>query len=92
MLYRMCQTHSSASPPAPSCVKHTHLPLPPPQALADKKKGITDEDLLALVGDEVHQAAVVWELVDLQVRQEGVQGGRGGHLACGIWQDWEDIC
>eukprot|EP00775_Hariotina_reticulata_P011414 gene11414-11561_t len=35
--------------------------------LADKKKGITDEDLLALVGDEVHQAAVVWELVDLQV-------------------------
>jgi 2-isopropylmalate synthase len=38
------------------------------QALADKKKGITDEDLLALVGDEVHQAAVVWELVDLQVR------------------------
>jgi hypothetical protein len=39
-----------------------------PQALADKKKGITDEDLLALVGDEVHQAAVVWELVDLQVR------------------------
>jgi hypothetical protein len=37
------------------------------QALADKKKGITDEDLLALVGDEVHQAEVVWELVDLQV-------------------------
>jgi 2-isopropylmalate synthase len=38
------------------------------QALADKKKGITDEDILALVGDEVHQAAVVWELIDLQVR------------------------
>lgn len=37
------------------------------QVLADKKKGITDEDLLALVGDEVHQAATVWELVDLQV-------------------------
>ncbi|WIA37513.1 hypothetical protein OEZ86_014425 [Tetradesmus obliquus] len=37
------------------------------KTLADKKKGITDEDLLALVGDEVHQAAVVWELVDLQV-------------------------
>jgi hypothetical protein len=44
-----------------------------PQALADKKKGITDEDLLALVGDEVHQAAVVWELVDLQVRGGGEQ-------------------
>lgn len=42
------------------------------QALADKKKGITDEDLLALVGDEVHQAAVVWELVDLQVRRQCV--------------------
>jgi hypothetical protein len=40
------------------------------QAVADKKKGITDEDLLALVGDEVHQAAVVWELVDLQVREK----------------------
>eukprot|EP00878_Enallax_costatus_P002823 GHUV01003015.1.p1 GENE.GHUV01003015.1~~GHUV01003015.1.p1 ORF type:complete len:319 (+),score=76.79 GHUV01003015.1:136-957(+) len=37
------------------------------KALADKKKGITDDDLLALVGDEVHQAATVWELVDLQV-------------------------
>lgn len=44
-------------------------PPHPPQALADKKKGITDEDLLALVGDEVHQAAVVWELIDLQVRE-----------------------
>jgi hypothetical protein len=46
----------------------TPPPPPPVQALADKKKGITDEDLLALVGDEVHQAAVVWELVDLQVK------------------------
>jgi hypothetical protein len=57
------------NPPSP-----LHFPLPPPsrppdlQALADKKKGITDEDLWALVGDEVHQAAVVWELIDLQVR------------------------
>lgn len=49
-------------------------PPPPVQALADKKKGITDEDLLALVGDEVHQAAVVWELVDLQVKGGGIQG------------------
>jgi len=49
------------------------------QSLANKKKGITDEDLLALVGDEVHQAAVVWELVDLQVgrhstHREGLAG------------------
>lgn len=35
--------------------------------LADKKKGITDDDLLALISDEVHQPAVIWELVDLQV-------------------------
>lgn len=47
--------------------------IPPPkldsvlQGLADKKKGITDDDILALVGDEVHQAATVWDLVDLQV-------------------------
>ena len=37
------------------------------KALADKKKGITDDDLLALVGDEVHQAVSVWGLLDLQV-------------------------
>jgi hypothetical protein len=50
------------------------------QSLADKKKGITDEDLLALVGDEVHQAAVVWELVDLQVRP-GASGDGNGNPA-----------
>jgi 2-isopropylmalate synthase len=37
------------------------------KALADKKKGITDEDIIALVSDEVHQPSVVWELQDLQV-------------------------
>ena len=37
------------------------------KALADKKKGITDDDILALVGDELHQAAIIWELLDLQV-------------------------
>lgn len=37
------------------------------KALADKKKGITDEDLLALVSDEVHKPETVWELIDLQV-------------------------
>ncbi|GMH43765.1 hypothetical protein BSKO_11699 [Bryopsis sp. KO-2023] len=35
--------------------------------LADTKKGIVDEDLLALVGDEMNRSAVVWELMDLQV-------------------------
>jgi 2-isopropylmalate synthase len=37
------------------------------KALADKKKGITDDDLLALVSDEVHKPETVWELIDLQV-------------------------
>ena len=37
------------------------------KALADSKKGITDDDLLALLGDQVHQPETVWELVDLQV-------------------------
>mmetsp|Transcript_35645 Transcript_35645/g.100917 ORF Transcript_35645/g.100917 Transcript_35645/m.100917 type:complete len:656 (+) Transcript_35645:136-2103(+) len=35
--------------------------------LADKKKGITDEDLIALVSDEQQQGTVVWQLEDLQV-------------------------
>eukprot|EP00951_Prasinocladus_malaysianus_P033307 scaffold329208_cov35-Prasinocladus_malaysianus.AAC.1 len=38
------------------------------QDLADKKKGITDDDLLALVNDdEVQQGFVMWQLRDLQV-------------------------
>ena len=36
------------------------------QDVADKKKLISDEDLLALVTDEVHQAQVIYELIDLQ--------------------------
>ncbi len=30
-------------------------------------KGLTDEDLLALVSDEVHQPSIIWNLEDLQV-------------------------
>lgn len=37
------------------------------QDVADRKKLITDEDLLALITDEVHQAQVIYELIDLQV-------------------------
>jgi hypothetical protein len=37
--------------------------------LADVKKGITDEDILALATDEANQPAVVWDLADLQVSQ-----------------------
>jgi hypothetical protein len=50
------------------------------KALADKKKTIVDEDLLALVGDEVHQPEVVWEIIDLQVRG----GAAAGQAGCGI--------
>jgi 2-isopropylmalate synthase len=35
--------------------------------LADKKKNITDDDVLALVGDEVHQPTTIWNLEGLQV-------------------------
>lgn len=35
--------------------------------LADKKKNVTDEDVLALVSDEVFQPTAVWDLEDLQV-------------------------
>lgn len=38
------------------------------QALADKKKNVTDEDVLALVSDEVHQPEKLWDLLGLQVR------------------------
>ena len=38
------------------------------QDVADKKKEITDDDLLALITDEVNQPATLWSLLDLQVR------------------------
>ncbi len=37
------------------------------QALADKKKDVMDEDILALVSDEVHQPEKLWDVLDLQV-------------------------
>ena len=37
------------------------------KALADTKKIVTDEDLQALLMDEVHQPAEIWHLADLQV-------------------------
>lgn len=37
------------------------------KSLADKKKRIQDEDIVALVSDEVNQVASVWSLQDLQV-------------------------
>ena len=37
------------------------------QDVADMKKEINDEDLLALITDEVNQPPQLWALVDLQV-------------------------
>ncbi|KAK9906563.1 hypothetical protein WJX75_004234 [Coccomyxa subellipsoidea] len=37
------------------------------KSLADKKKNVTDEDVLALVSDEVHQPEKLWDLLGLQV-------------------------
>ena len=43
-----------------------------PQALADKKKDVMDEDILALVSDEVHQPEKLWDVLDLQVTHSPV--------------------
>ena len=43
------------------------------KALADVKKGITDEDISALAGDEAHQPTTIWELQDLQARGHSVE-------------------
>ena len=37
------------------------------QDVADKKKQMTDDDLLALITDEVNQPVTLWSLLDLQV-------------------------
>lgn len=46
------------------------------KALADRQKGISDDDLQALMGDEVHQSTTIWELLDIQVceREFGEEG------------------
>ena len=44
------------------------------KALADVKKGITDEDITALAGDEAHQPVTIWELQEIQVRR-GIRQG-----------------
>lgn len=37
------------------------------QAIADGKKTVADEDILALLGDEANQEDKLWDLIDLQV-------------------------
>ncbi len=56
-----------------ACAPPPPRPRPPPRPprrfklLADKKKNIEDDDVLALLSDELHQPELVWDLVDLQV-------------------------
>ena len=61
--------------------------------LADKKKGITDEDLLALMSDELHQPNMVWELLDLQVRCRALGAACQG-LGCSVHvcHPWPRVC
>lgn len=35
--------------------------------MADSKKVVSDDDILALLGDEANQTADLWSLLDLQV-------------------------
>lgn len=37
------------------------------QAVADNKKTVGDEDIIALMGDEASQTENAWDLLDLQV-------------------------
>lgn len=52
---------------APFLASLTPLLTPTQTALLSHTQNITDEDVLALVNDEVHQPTVVWVLEDLQV-------------------------
>lgn len=36
------------------------------QSVAEKKKEVADDDVLALLGDECHQATKSWQLTSLQ--------------------------
>jgi hypothetical protein len=55
-----------SSPLNPCCPSRPSSPL--------LTQGITDDDLLALVSDEVHKPETVWELIDLQVGGVGAVG------------------
>ena len=48
------------------CLPRPPHPHPPPCPPAPPQN-ITDDDVLALVGDEVHQPTAIWDLEALQV-------------------------
>ena len=45
---------------------------------------MTDEDLQALMADEVHQPTVIWELMDLQVGGWGEASWADGPAGWGV--------
>ena len=45
---------------------HAKGASPGVQSVAEKKKEVADDDVLALLGDECHQATKSWQLTSLQ--------------------------
>ncbi|KAG8375940.1 hypothetical protein BUALT_Bualt09G0011200 [Buddleja alternifolia] len=64
------------------------------KAVAGNKKNVTDDDLIALVSDEVFQPQVVWKLEDVQVTSgtlglstatvKLIDANGGEHIACSV--------
>ncbi|KAJ0502838.1 putative 2-isopropylmalate synthase [Helianthus annuus] len=50
------------------------------KSVAEMKKVITDDDLIALVSDEVFQPTVVWKFGDVQVRISRTYSGTGASM------------
>ena len=62
----------SAQTVVQGCRAHANMAAGRSQSVAEKKKEVADDDVLALLGDEVHQAAKAWQLTSLQVRYSHV--------------------
>ena len=60
----------ACSAPVRDCCSHAERTLRVAclgaQSVAEKKKEVADDDVLALLGDECHQAAKSWQLTSLQ--------------------------
>ncbi len=87
-----CLWSTSRSPPVPACLRGPlHLTLRACRPAPPFLQNISDEDVLALVNDEVHQPTVVWVLEGLQVgRVCGVVWC--GVVWCGVvWVGWAGV-
>ena len=54
---------------------HAEDASPGVQSVAEKKKEVADDDVLALLGDECHQATKSWQLTSLQAGPPHCYGG-----------------